>query len=96
MNIKPFAVSVVVLAAVLVAGPSLATDMKRGEELLTKHCYGCHGEDVYVRENRIVKDLAGLKKRVNFCVQQVGVKWFDEEVDDVVEFLNKEYYKFDK
>lgn len=73
-----------------------AADIKRGEELLLKRCYGCHGEDVYVREKRMVKDFPGLQKRVQFCAQQVNVNWFDDEIDDVVEFLNSEYYQFKK
>lgn len=73
-----------------------AVDIKRGEELLTQRCYGCHGEDVYVREKRLVKDFPGLQKRVNFCVQQVNVSWFEDEITDVIEFLNTEYYHFKK
>ncbi len=73
-----------------------ATDTKRGESLLQQRCYGCHGEDVYVREKRLVKDYAGLQKRVNFCVHQTNTQWFDDEIADVIEFLNSEYYHFKK
>ncbi len=38
--------------------------------------------------------LAGLKKQVQRCELSQGLKWFDEDVDDVVNYLNTTYYKF--
>ncbi len=28
------------------------------------------------------------------CEQNLGLKWFDDEVNSVATLLNKEYYKF--
>ena len=39
-------------------------------------------------------DLAQLGKQVRFCKDAVGATWFDDEVDDVIEYLNATYYKF--
>lgn len=93
---KLLVVSLLLLGLTGPGGTASAGDVARGQELLEKHCYGCHGEDVYVRENRIIKDFPSLQKRVKFCSQQVGVAWFDEEIGDVVEYLNAEFYNFKK
>jgi hypothetical protein len=39
-------------------------------------------------------DLAQLGRQVRFCQNAVGATWFDDEVDDVIEYLNTSYYHF--
>ena len=71
-----------------------AADIENGDELHFDHCTGCHDESVYTRENRNVNDLERLNLQVHFCKNTIGLSWFDEDVDDVVEFLNQTYYHF--
>ncbi len=73
---------------------ALAADIENGEDLHFEHCTGCHGEEVYTREDRNVKNLDRLGRQVRFCQNAVGVTWFDDEVDDVIEYLNATYYHF--
>jgi len=40
-------------------------------------------------------DIKGLKKAVSFCDSNLNIGWFDDEKQDVVDYLNKTYYKFD-
>lgn len=89
------------LALLLLAPAAQAADAKRGEELHNNQCISCHaarfgnnGSDIYTRTNRRVTSLAGLKKQVTRCRDNLKVVWFDEDVDDVAAFLNKRYYKF--
>ena len=65
-----------------------------GEKAHTNHCYKCHTDDVYTRENRFVKSIDALSKQVVRCKEGSDVPWFDEDADAVVQFLNKKYYRF--
>ena len=65
-----------------------------GEQAHKNHCYKCHTDDVYTRENRFVKSLDALSKQVVRCKDGNDVPWFDEDTDAVVQFLNKKYYRF--
>lgn len=71
-----------------------AADIKRGEQLHNDRCMRCHGNEVYTRSDRRIKSLDKLGAQVRFCKNQTGVMWFDDEVDDVIHYLNKSFYKF--
>ena len=84
------------LAITLLAASSAlrAADIENGNDLHFEHCTGCHDSSVYTRADRKMADLAQLGKQVRFCKDAVGATWFDDEVDDVIEYLNATYYKF--
>ncbi len=70
-------------------------DATNGKTLFDKsQCQKCHGTEVFTREDHKVKDLAGLGKQVRMCDSQLSVNWFDDEIDDVVAYLNDAFYKF--
>lgn len=71
-----------------------AADIKRGEKLHNDRCMRCHGNEVYTRGDRRIKSLDKLGAQVRFCKNQTGVMWFDDEVDDVIHYLNQSFYKF--
>ncbi|MES9836908.1 MAG: cytochrome c [Candidatus Thiodiazotropha sp.] len=73
---------------------SLAVDPAMGKELTEKYCVRCHGSEVYTRENRRVTSLPGLHKQVRFCEQNLGLTWFDDQIENTATYLNLEYYKF--
>ena len=75
-------------------GATQAADIENGDDLHFEHCTGCHDSAVYTRDNRNVHDLARLGQQVRFCKDTIGAAWFDEEVDDVIEYLNVTYYHF--
>jgi mono/diheme cytochrome c family protein len=77
-------------------------DAAAGKALHEEHCIACHerltnGEptSLYTRENRLVTSLDGLEKQVRRCEQSLELRWFDEDVDNVAEYLNQTYYHFD-
>lgn len=85
----------------LLGGAAHAADAKRGQQMVEGNCVSCHasmfggdGSSIYTRPDRKVKSLAGLTKQVNFCKTTLGMQWFDDEVADVVGYLNDKYYKF--
>ena len=65
-----------------------------GEKMHNNHCFKCHTDQVYTRDNRFVKTLNALGKQVERCKNNTGVPWFDEDTEAVVDFLNTRYYKF--
>ncbi len=71
-----------------------AADLFNGELQHSEKCTGCHDSSIYSREDRKVSSKPRLVAQVNFCKNNLGLMWFDEEVSDVVEYLNKHYYKF--
>lgn len=71
-----------------------AADIDNGDDLHFSNCTGCHDESVYTRDNRNVTSLERLGTQVRFCKDTLGLSWFDDEVEDVIEYLNKTYYHF--
>lgn len=84
------------LAAVVAGTPALAVaaDAARGNTLVQDNCMSCHDNGVYTREDRKVTTLGGLEKQVRRCELTLGLQWFDEDVADVVTYLNDAFYKF--
>ena len=72
----------------------LAADVENGDDLHFEYCTGCHDSTIYSREERKVKSLAQLGTQVRLCRDNLGLTWFDDEVDDVIEYLNQTYYRF--
>jgi mono/diheme cytochrome c family protein len=85
---------IAVLFSAISIAPCFAADVENGNDLHFEHCTGCHGDEVYTRDDRKMKDLAQLGRQVRFCQNAVGATWFDDEVDDVIEYLNTTFYHF--
>jgi hypothetical protein len=68
--------------------------IKHGETAHENHCYKCHDDGVYTRENRFVKSIDALSKQVVRCKDNTDAPWFDEDSEAVVQFLNNKYYRF--
>ncbi|MEE8055814.1 MAG: cytochrome c [Gammaproteobacteria bacterium] len=73
-----------------------AADVQNGRNLHDQNCLHCHDTSVYTRENHRIKTLAELRKQVLRCELSLELQWFEEDVDDVVAFLNTTYYMFKK
>jgi len=88
---------------VLFASASIAANAEDGKQLHDKHCKACHvgmtggdGSLLYTRNNRRVNAMEKLENQVRRCESNLELKWFDEDVNDVVEYLNVNYYHFNK
>ncbi len=91
---KKILFATITLSLAIVATTTQAADIKHGKELQQKHCMSCHDDSMYTRENRFIKDAQGLRKQVQRCESTLGLTWFDQDVDDVTAYLNKQFYKF--
>jgi hypothetical protein len=61
-----------------------------------KKCAGCHDSSIYTRKDRRVDSLSRLNSQVRMCDAQLGSNLFDEDITAIVNYLNEEYYHFDK
>jgi len=77
------------------ASNSSATDIENGKELHQQNCVRCHSAEAYTSESRKVMDKKALATRVKQCDYALGTQLFDEDIADIVAYLNKEYYHFD-
>ena len=86
----------IIASTLLLCAPSLvlAADVENGDDLHFEHCTGCHDTSLYIRDDRKVRTLERLGAQVRLCKDRLGLTWFDDEVDDVVEYLNQTYYRF--
>ena len=71
-----------------------AADPHAGKALVEQNCVSCHGNEVYTRPDRKVTSLDGLKKQVRRCELMLGLKWFDDQINDATTHLNDSFYKF--
>jgi cytochrome c553 len=78
---------------VLLAGLP-AAQAADGKQLVAENCTSCHDDSVYTRKDRRVTTLEGLKKQVKRCELNLGLKWFDDEINAVTAYLNDTYYSF--
>jgi len=79
---------------------ALAADTTNGKTLHDQSCIACHSsltsgkpDSLYTRTNRKFNTLDGLNKQVMRCQSSVGANWFDDQIEDVVQYLNTTFYK---
>ena len=91
----------IALALTALASPTLAADVNRGKSLHDDNCIECHvsiqggdGSGIYTRQDRRIDSLSALRSQVKRCKNSMGVPWPDDQIDDVVAYLNNMYYKF--
>jgi hypothetical protein len=83
-----------IFAALLATASGTLADAEHGQELHDKHCMKCHDTGVYTRENRRIADQDALLKQVKRCELNLGLRWFDKDINDVAQYLNQSFYKF--
>ncbi len=70
-------------------------DSEHGENLYNEaQCQKCHTEVDYTSKLRKVNDYEKLQWRVKRCNLSMNIGWFEEDIDDVVHYLNDSFYKF--
>jgi hypothetical protein len=84
------------LVMVLLCGPvavHATGDPVRGEKLHA-YCLGCHGTALYLPPQAKVKTLAALKKEIARWNDRMNPKFNKQEIEDLVVYLNRDFYKF--
>ncbi|MDP8568428.1 cytochrome c [Methylophilus aquaticus] len=95
------AVALLLCTTGLIAGEQDTSSIQAGKKLVNTHCISCHassfgrdGSGIYTREYRKVRSLSGLKAQVTNCNTMLNLKWFDDEEQQVVLYLNHTFYHF--
>jgi hypothetical protein len=90
---NPFRV-LIALVVVATASAAAAQAPSRGALLYDTHCVACHTTQVHWRERKLVSDWASLAAETQRWQRNLGLRWSDEEVEEVVRFLNTTIYRF--
>lgn len=94
--------ALVLLSMAALAIPAAAAgDPTLGKALHDERCVSCHverfggdGTKMYTRSPRLINNKTALAQRVSMCAALTGAKWFPEEEENVVAYLNQRFYKF--
>ena len=86
----------VALATTVTTTPLAIAGEVDAPALMQEHCISCHGSEVYTREDRRVGSLAALHTQVRMCEQNLGLTWFDDQIDAVTNLLNTQFYRFER
>ncbi|MDH4096642.1 MAG: hypothetical protein OEV81_17865 [Betaproteobacteria bacterium] len=70
-----------------------AGDAANGERL-HESCLSCHGTGIYLPPKRKIKTLAALRKETARWGDYYNPKFTRAEIDDLVAYLNRDFYKF--
>jgi mono/diheme cytochrome c family protein len=94
----PHRASLALLLSVLAAPPpspaAALPDLERGRRLYDNHCQVCHTPKVHGRVPRLPIDRADLRAIVNAWQRSENLRWNEQDVEDVTEFLNRTRYRF--
>jgi mono/diheme cytochrome c family protein len=66
----------------------------RGALLYQTHCIACHDTQIHWRDRKAATDWASLSGQVRRWQANTGLQWTDEEIDEVVRYLNATIYRF--
>jgi hypothetical protein len=63
---------------------------------LHEACLGCHGTELYVPPRAKVKSPSALKKEVDRWNDRYNPKFSKQDIEDLVAYLNRDFYKLAK
>ncbi len=72
----------------------LPGDTAHGKKLYKANCVACHDDSVYKRKDRRIKSIEGLKGQISSCGHQLKKSLTQDQINDLVKYLNDTYYKF--
>ncbi|HEY7741471.1 MAG TPA: cytochrome c [Burkholderiales bacterium] len=93
--------AIALLAAGGLAGAPAASgaevpDLERGRALYENHCIVCHTAKVHRRVPPLPLQIDELRRIVALWASMEGMRWSSEEIEDVVHYLNRTHYRFEK
>ena len=94
MNRTILSLAIIAYGVSLFCSAAPAADSARGKALFDENCTDCHGIEKFTRKDRHVRSLKKLKTQVWNCQDGAGYDWTQEQIDDVVEYLNAAFYHF--
>jgi len=82
------------LLTALCSTQCFAAEDNSAQALYDQNCIGCHGTEVYTREERKISSLPSLETQVRRCEAALELRWFDEDISSVTQLLNDRFYHF--
>lgn len=77
-------------------------DLARGKDLHDSNCISCHaalygndGTAIYTREDRKIDSYPALVKQIKRCKNSMGAPWPEDQIDDLLAYINNAFYKFE-
>lgn len=70
--------------------------LERGRALYELHCVVCHTSKVHRRFPPSAIDQEALRFIVKVWVEEQKLRWSPEEIEDVVHYLDRAHYRFDR
>ena len=97
----PRRAEIALFAAVSLAIPAASRgaelpDLERGRALYENHCVVCHTAKVHRRVPPLPLHTDDLRFIVTLWASQQGVRWSRDDIEDVVHYLDRTYYGFQK
>ena len=87
-------ISLLVLLMPSAYAATLPGDSAEGKRLHDANCMGCHNTGIYTRDDRIVKSLDALKKRLGDCSHMANKEFSANETQNLIKYLNDQFYQF--
>ena len=87
------------MAGVALASSAAAADLpdpERGRALYENHCVVCHTSKVHRRYPPSAIDREALRYIVRVWTEEQNLRWSEDDIRDVVEYLNRVYYQYDR
>lgn len=104
MSLKTYALSMVAVFSMSMALSAQAeeetakADAHPGMALHEENCAACHmrahDEAFYTRPDRKMESLKQLQGMVRMCDANLGTQLFDEDMEQIADYLNTAFYKF--
>lgn len=94
MHARLAAISLAIAVSAAQADAAEVSDVGRGRALYENHCQVCHTSQVHSRINRLPISVAELQQIVTGWARQENLRWTDQDVRDVVGYLNQTRYHF--
>ncbi len=95
MTKKHLTLILTLASSTLFISPVMASESHPGQALHEEHnCLRCHVDKPYNPEK--TSSYPKLVKSVRFCNENLGIGLFDEEIDELADYLNHTYYQHKK
>jgi len=75
-------------------GAQSPADAERGRALYENHCQVCHTPRVHSRVDRLPIKPAELREIVDRWQREEKLRWSEQDISDVVEYLNRTRYGY--
>ena len=97
-----FALILLSIHALSQATPFAKAEGASGKKLFDQHkCNSCHasmlggdGSTMFTKANHKIKTPESLKTQVQTCSTNLGLMLFEDDIENISAYLNKNYYKF--